>query len=49
MLEFLGVDIKMYGESRSFGTSLPISPAFVTSTITALAEKAHPVGIFNGS
>jgi len=49
LVQFLGVNIEIYREPRSFMTYLPISPAYVTSTITAPAEKSHPIEIFNES
>jgi hypothetical protein len=46
MVQFLGFNIKMYGEPRSSMTPLPIFPASFTSAITASAEKSHPKEIF---
>ena len=42
MVQFSGVNIEMYGEPRYSMNSMLISPAFVTSTITAPVEKSHP-------
>jgi hypothetical protein len=49
MVQFLGVDIKLYGEPRSSVTPLPIFSTSFTSSITTSTEKSHHVAIFNQS
>jgi hypothetical protein len=43
LVQFLGINIKMNGKSRSSRTSLPISPTSVISAMDAPTEETHPV------
>jgi hypothetical protein len=43
LVQFLWVNVKMYIKYRPPMASIPISPAYVISTIVASTEKSHPV------
>jgi hypothetical protein len=45
LVQLLGINIKMDGKSRPFRTLVPISPAYVISSIVAPTEKVHLVAV----
>jgi hypothetical protein len=43
LVQFLGVNIKMNGESRPSRPSVPVTSSSIISSMAAPAEETHPV------